>query len=103
MHLVGFIIEMYHDARSHERQMRYIHTRMSLKRQTLFLYSPLLFLVEYTFNPLNAELNPIRHLLSLLGAHHIPHFSKIRVNYLSISSFSLCSDEICSLILPGKR
>jgi hypothetical protein len=23
-------------------------------------------------NPLNAELNPICHLLALLGAHHIP-------------------------------
>jgi hypothetical protein len=33
-----------------------------------------------TFNPLNAELNPICHLLALLGAHHIPHVSRIRVN-----------------------
>jgi hypothetical protein len=32
-----------------------------------------------TFNPLNAELNPICHLLALLGAHHILHISKIRV------------------------
>jgi hypothetical protein len=31
-------------------------------------------------NPLNAELNPICHLLALLGAHHILHVSKIRVN-----------------------
>jgi len=31
-------------------------------------------------NPLNAELNPICHLLELLGAHHILHFSRIRVN-----------------------
>jgi hypothetical protein len=30
-------------------------------------------------NPLNAELNPICHLLALLGAHHILHFSRIRV------------------------
>ena len=30
-------------------------------------------------NPLNAELNPICHLLALLGAHHILHFSGIRV------------------------
>jgi hypothetical protein len=29
---------------------------------------------------LNAELNPICHLLALLGAHHIPHVSRIRVN-----------------------
>ena len=31
-------------------------------------------------NPLNAELNPICHLLALLGAHHILHVSRIRVN-----------------------
>jgi hypothetical protein len=31
-------------------------------------------------NPLNAELNPICYLLALLGAHHILHVSKIRVN-----------------------
>jgi len=31
-------------------------------------------------NPLNAELNPICHLLALLGAHHILHISRIRVN-----------------------
>jgi len=33
-------------------------------------------------NPLNAELNPIYHLLALLGAHHILHISRIRVNYV---------------------
>jgi hypothetical protein len=32
-------------------------------------------------NPLNAELNPICHLLALLGAHHILHVSRIRVNW----------------------
>jgi len=31
-------------------------------------------------NPLIAELNPICHLLALLGAHHILHVSRIRVN-----------------------
>ena len=33
-----------------------------------------------TINPLNAELNPICHLLALLGAHPILHVSRIRVN-----------------------
>ena len=28
---------------------------------------------------LNAELNPICHLVALLGAHHILHISRIRV------------------------
>jgi len=32
------------------------------------------------FNPLNAELNPICHLLALLGGHHILHVSRISVN-----------------------
>jgi len=32
------------------------------------------------FNPLNTELNPICHLLTLLGAHPIFHISSIRVN-----------------------
>ena len=31
------------------------------------------------FNPLNAKLNPIRHLLALVGAHHIVHVSRVRV------------------------
>jgi len=31
-------------------------------------------------NPLNAELNPICHLLALLRAHRILHVSRIRVN-----------------------
>jgi len=31
------------------------------------------------FNPLNAKLNTICHLLAL-GAHHILHVSRIRVN-----------------------
>jgi hypothetical protein len=32
------------------------------------------------FNPLNAELNPIRHLLTLVGTHHFVDVSRIRVN-----------------------
>ena len=31
-------------------------------------------------NPLNTELNPFCHLLALLGAHHILHVSRVRVN-----------------------
>ena len=36
--------------------------------------------VKCFFNPLNAELNPIRHLLALLRAHLILHISRLRVN-----------------------
>jgi hypothetical protein len=35
--------------------------------------------VKNTFNPLNAKLKPIFHLLALLGAHHILHVRRIRV------------------------
>jgi len=31
------------------------------------------------FNPFYAKLNPICHMLALLGAHHILHVSSIRV------------------------
>jgi hypothetical protein len=34
---------------------------------------------DVAFNPLNAELNPICHLLALLGVHHFLHVSGIRV------------------------
>jgi hypothetical protein len=36
--------------------------------------------IHLLFNPLNAELNPICHLLALLGAHHILHVSGMKVN-----------------------
>jgi hypothetical protein len=37
-------------------------------------------------NPLNAELNPICHLLASLEAHHILHVSRIRVK-LTVARF----------------
>jgi len=37
---------------------------------------------DKNINPLNAELNFICHLLTLLEAHHILHVSRIRVNDL---------------------
>jgi len=36
-------------------------------------------LLQLQFNTLNAELNPICHLLALFGPHHILYFSRIRV------------------------
>ena len=39
-------------------------------------------------NPLNAELNPICHLLALIGARHILHVSKTRVNICSYFKLS---------------
>jgi len=35
-------------------------------------------------NPLNAELNPIYHFLTLLGAHPILHISGVRVKVLPL-------------------
>ena len=40
------------------------------------------------FNLLNAELNPICHLLALLGAHHILHVSRIRVKVVRLFPYS---------------
>ena len=40
----------------------------------------------YGLNLLNAELNPIRHLLALVGARHIVHVSRIRVNAVNKAS-----------------
>jgi len=45
-------------------------------------------------NPLNAELNPIWHLLALLGAHHILHVSRIRVKNHIVLSYA---DDIAIL------
>jgi len=41
-----------------------------------------------TINPLNAKLNPICHLLALLGAHHILHVSRIRVKVDFVEAIS---------------
>jgi len=42
------------------------------------------------FKGLNARLNPICHLLALLGAQHILYVSKIRVNFVCFSFFVPC-------------
>jgi hypothetical protein len=36
--------------------------------------------IQEFFNCLNAKLNPICHLLALVGAHHILHISRVRAN-----------------------
>ena len=41
------------------------------------------------FDPLNAELNPIRRLLALVGARHIVHVSRIRVNFMKQGGWRL--------------
>ena len=44
-----------------------------------------LIIIIIIINPLTSELNPICHLLTLLGAQHIFHVSRIRVKTLSNS------------------
>jgi len=52
--------------------------RNKQKRKTM---SKMARWVRRGFNPLNAKLNPVYHLLALLGAHLILHVSRIRVKY----------------------
>jgi hypothetical protein len=40
--------------------------------------------ITIIINPLNAELNTIRHLLALVVAHHFVHVSRLRVKYLLV-------------------
>ena len=57
------------------------------------------FIYKINFNPLNAELHPICHLVALLGAHPILHVSRVRVNVCShphLGSFPhVCSPNPC--------
>ena len=41
--------------------------------------TPVLYIGRTVLNPLNSKLNPICHLLALLGGHPILHISRIRV------------------------
>jgi hypothetical protein len=52
-------------------------------------------------NASNAELNPIRHFLALVGAHHIVHVSRLRVNLRNvIPKIHLC---FCAVFVAGKE
>ena len=62
--------------------------------QTYKLYIVLCFL-----NPLNAELNPICHLLTLLGAHPVFHISRIRVNPTAWVSTSSVAAKVRVLLV----
>ena len=54
-------------------------------------------------NPLNAELNPIRHLLALVGARHIVHVSRIRVNCGNITKYSVSKTQFLLYDVSGAR
>jgi hypothetical protein len=51
-------------------------------------------LLDLPINPLNAELNPIRHLLALAGAHHFVDVSRIRFNHVTIIAATALSEDI---------
>ena len=46
------------------------------------VHTPTSHFLKTHLNPLNTKLNPICHLLALLGAHPILHVSQIRVNIM---------------------
>ena len=50
----------------------------------------LCILIAEDINPLNAELNPIRHLLAMVGARHVVHVSRMRVKAMLLLNLKLC-------------
>ena len=60
----------------------FVSSLFSLSYTDFFLptHSRCKWLFIFALNPLNAELNPIRHLLALVGARHIVHVSMATVN-----------------------
>jgi hypothetical protein len=64
-----------------------LYTDYANPAQTLVLYN-------LNINSLNAELNPICHLLALLGAHHNFHNSGFRVNPYSSFIFNFLQDGL---------
>jgi len=61
-----------------------------------------LTLLCQVINPLNAELNPICHLLDLFGAHHILHVSRVQVKEKNrISNFKIIFPYNVKLIIKN--
>jgi hypothetical protein len=54
--------------------------RVNLKYHDLYTSSLSTARNMHNINPLKTQLNPICHMVALLGAHHILHVSRIRVN-----------------------
>ena len=59
-------------------------------------------IATYVVNPLNAELNPICHVLALLGAHHIFHISGLRVNRKGQRFASVNHLYVCVCVISHK-
>jgi len=61
--------------------------------------------VTGSVNPLTSELNPICHFLTLLGAHHILHVSRIRIKCNkpgNVHTYNEIWRRICATILQWK-
>jgi len=50
--------------------------------------------IENNINPSNAKLNPICHLLALLGGHHILHVSRVRVKMFIIYTLNIIASHL---------
>jgi hypothetical protein len=57
------------------------------------------FAVKYAINPLNAELNPICHLLALLAVRPILHISRIRVKKVQANNEGLKLKGVHNLLI----
>ena len=92
---VTFVIILYLD------DWLTVHSSVTLVDLQLDAQNSCLFTYKQFINPLNAELNPICHLLALLGVHHFLHVSRIRVKSLTLRL--LMSYLYAALILDVSR
>ena len=80
---VSVVTETFHQS------VQYRFLFLSLIHGTVWCFLDPFLNPKSPFNPLNAELNPICHLLTLLGVHHFLHVSRIRFKSLTLR-LSLC-------------
>jgi hypothetical protein len=91
------------------REMLDLQQNICLLFMFLCLWISLAWLAIAIFNPLNAELNPICHLLALLGAHHIVHVSRIRVKldiplcYLDDKRLKYLQHKISQIVISARE
>ena len=79
----------------------YIAFRIYRRKACVNHLNPTGYVMHHQFNPLNAELNPICHLLALLGVHHFLHVGRIRVNIQQL--YALPTLYLCVLYLSEKK
>ena len=60
--------------------------RIILNASSMLCWQKTKFFLNATVNPLNAELNPICHLLALLGGATIVVVSRLKVNHCALDS-----------------